>query len=44
VHVDDAEGVALEGKSHRFHVVVVSPNDPNWTEKVLSELGAMRIR
>ena len=44
VHVDDSEGVALEGNSHGFRVIVVSPNDPNWTEKVLSELRAMRIR
>jgi hypothetical protein len=35
LHVDDSEGVALEGKSHGFRVVVVSPEDPDWVARVL---------
>ena len=33
--VDDCEGVALEGIEHRFEVLVISPTDPNWTDRVL---------
>jgi hypothetical protein len=35
LHVDDSDGVALEGKQHRFRVVVVSPGDPDWATRVL---------
>ncbi|OWK37733.1 hypothetical protein [Fimbriiglobus ruber] len=35
LHVDDSEGVAEEGRRHRFNVLVVSPRDPNWTARVL---------
>lgn len=43
LHVDDSPGVALEGESHRFAVVTVSPDDPDWAEKVLAEVDR-RIR
>ncbi len=36
LHVDDSDGVALEGKKYGFDVVVVNPRDRNWAEKVLS--------
>lgn len=35
LHVDDSEGVGLEGERHRFAVVVVSPKDLEWTRRVL---------
>lgn len=35
LHVDDSEGVAEEGKRHRFGVVVVSPADRDWVVRVL---------
>jgi hypothetical protein len=35
LHVDDSEGVGLEGEQHGFKVVVVEPDDTKWTEKVL---------
>ena len=35
LHVDDSPGVAMEGEAHRFRVVVVSPDDERWTERVL---------
>ena len=35
LHVDDSEGVALEGERHQFAVVVVSPDDPDWVSRVL---------
>jgi len=38
LHIDDSPGVAMEGESHQFAVLVVSPDDPAWTEKVLCEV------
>ncbi|MBA1198677.1 hypothetical protein PS623_02087 [Pseudomonas fluorescens] len=35
LHVDDSDGVRAEGIDHGFRVVVVSPQDDNWTQKVL---------
>ncbi len=35
LHVDDSEGVAEEGKRHRFGVVVVAPADREWVARVL---------
>lgn len=35
LHVDDSEGVALEGERFRFRVLVVAPADPDWVTKVL---------
>ena len=34
-HVDDSEGVGMEGKEHGFRVIVVRPDDEDWTRKVL---------
>jgi beta-phosphoglucomutase-like phosphatase (HAD superfamily) len=35
LHVDDSEGVRMEGEAHGFRVVVVHPDDEHWTSKVL---------
>jgi hypothetical protein len=35
LHVDDSEGVRLEGKKYGFEVVVISPEDRNWNLAVL---------
>lgn len=32
LHVDDSEGVRIEGQQHGFRVVVVSPQDHNWAQ------------
>jgi hypothetical protein len=44
LHVDDSEGVGIEGRRHQFPVVVVSPEDLEWTDRVLEAVGAMRGR
>jgi hypothetical protein len=36
LHIDDSEGVGMEGKTHRFRVVVVSPSDLQWVSRVLT--------
>jgi hypothetical protein len=40
LHVDDSEGVWIEGQKHHFAVVVVSPNDPDWASRVLEAVDA----
>lgn len=35
LHVDDSDGVWMEGEQHGFQVVVVTPDDRDWTAKVL---------
>lgn len=35
LHVDDSDGVRMEGEQHGFQVVVVTPDDPDWAAKVL---------
>ena len=35
LHVDDSEGVGLEGRRHGFSVVVIPPEDPDWAARVL---------
>jgi hypothetical protein len=35
LHIDDSEGVGLEGRQFRFGVLVVAPHDPRWAERVL---------
>ncbi len=41
LHVDDSPGVAMEGQAHGFNVLVVSPHDERWTERVLAEVDAI---
>ncbi|HVX61642.1 MAG TPA: hypothetical protein VHC19_13600 [Pirellulales bacterium] len=38
LHVDDSEGVRMEGEEHGFRVVVVRPDDEHWTRRVLAVL------
>jgi hypothetical protein len=35
LHIDDSDGVALEGRQFRFNVLVVAPGDVTWAERVL---------
>ncbi|MBK7996847.1 MAG: hypothetical protein IPK14_26795 [Blastocatellia bacterium] len=38
LHIDDSEAVKIEGQRHRFHVVLVKPDDKNWTQVVLDKV------
>jgi hypothetical protein len=40
LHIDDSEGVAEEGRRHGFDVVVISPDDMQWTARVLEAVDA----
>jgi len=48
LHVDDSEGVRIEGEQYGFAVVVVTQDDPDWTTKVLhaadEEINRSRCR
>lgn len=35
LHVDDSEGVRLEGEVHGFGVIIVRPDDEQWARRVL---------
>ena len=38
LHVDDSLGVVEEGKKFGFDVIVIDPNDEEWTVKVKEEI------
>ena len=38
LHIDDSEGVKLEGEKHGFTVLQVQPDDHNWTTIVLEKV------
>ncbi len=39
LHVDDSEGVRMEGDEHGFRVAVVSPQDEHWVDKILGAVN-----
>ncbi len=39
LHVDDSEGVQIEGLRHGFRVVVVRPDDRQWAQQVLGAVA-----
>ncbi len=44
LHVDDSDGVRMEGEQHGFQVVVVAPEDVAWVEKVLLAVEKLEPR
>lgn len=42
LHVDDSDGVRIEGERHHFRVLVVSPTDPLWADLVLAAARAIQ--
>lgn len=42
LHVDDSEGVQMEGNAHGFRVVVVRPDDAHWAERVLDAVALLQ--
>jgi hypothetical protein len=40
LHIDNLEGVAIEGKRYHFEVLTVSPDDLEWTSRVLNTIDA----
>jgi hypothetical protein len=44
LHVDDSDGVRLEGEQHGFRVVVVQPDDRHWERRVLGASAELKNR
>lgn len=44
LHVDDSEGVQIEGYDHGFRVVVVRPDDEPWAHKVLEAVARVQAQ
>lgn len=44
LHVDDSEGVRMEGEHYGFDVHVVAPDDENWAQGVLQAAETVRRR
>lgn len=34
IHIDDSEGVRMEGNKYNFRVIVIEPSEVNWIEKI----------
>lgn len=41
LHVDDSQGVLMEGQEHGFRVLIVGPDDIQWTQKILDVVDQM---
>lgn len=44
LHIDDEQGVQWEGEEHGFNVLVISPDDVNWTSKVKTAVDEFVIQ
>ncbi|NIE77519.1 hypothetical protein F3J45_24095 [Pantoea sp. Ap-967] len=44
LHVDDSEGVGIEGDDHGFRVVVVDPEDQAWAQKVMDAAAQVQAQ
>ena len=44
LHVDDSDGVRMEGEQHGFSVVIIQPNDDHWAGRVLAALDGCTVR
>jgi hypothetical protein len=36
LHIDDSEGVAIEGRRHGFDVLVIRPEELDWIDRIVS--------
>jgi hypothetical protein len=44
LHVDDSEGVRMEGEQHHFPVIIVSSEDQCWTQRVLGAVKSLKMK
>ena len=40
LHIDDSEGVVMEGEKYRFNVLRIDPHDLDWTTKIKQQINA----
>jgi hypothetical protein len=43
LHIDDSEGVGIEGRRHGFQVLVVRPEESDWTDHILAAVRSLRV-
>ena len=43
LHIDDLKGVEIESMRYNFKVIIVLPNDKNWTETVKNAINKHRL-
>lgn len=43
IHVDDSEGVKIEGEKFGFKTIIINPNDREWTTKIIKKLEIVEI-
>ena len=41
LHIDDSDGVAIEGKRFGFHTLVIAPDNINWGASILTAVRAL---
>lgn len=41
VHVDDSDGVSIEGERHNFRTIIIKDTDPDWTLTVRAALAKL---
>lgn len=44
LHVDDSEGVRMEGDAYGFRVAIVCPKDEHWAQKVLNAAAEVQMQ
>ena len=43
IHIDDAQGVAIEGQRYHFKTIIVQASDAGWTDSILQEIDLLKI-
>ncbi len=38
LHIDDSEGVGIEGERYGFRTIIIPPNDRDWVQKIMSNI------
>lgn len=41
IHVDDSEGLRMEGEKNDFHTIIISPENGNWVLEILAIIDAL---
>lgn len=39
IHIDDSEGVKMEGEKYGFRTIIITESDKNWTQTILNSIS-----
>lgn len=42
IHIDDSEGVEMEGKKYGFKTIIIQPSDQKWTQTIQQSIETIR--